>query len=381
VIELKHLTKNYRAGQEVVSGLDLTIPTGLICVLIGSSGCGKTTTLKMINRLVSITSGQVLIDGRDNMDYDPIELRRGMGYVIQQSGLFPHMTVKENIEIIPTLEKKDKRQIAERTIELMKMVDLDPGEFLDRYPTQLSGGQLQRVGVARAFATDPDIILMDEPFSALDPITRAQLQDGLLELQASQNKTIVFVTHDMDEAMKLGDVVCIMKEGKVVQFGTPEQIMKDPADDYVADFVGRNRIWSNPQYIKAADIMITDPFTIPETMSMLKAIEQMRRRRVTSAMVLDRRRKFKGVISALDIQRHFVHSAPVAPWVKPPAVTARPDDNIVELLGKVNEQAITTVPVLSEDNDLLGLITSASLVTTLSQQYKTADDREEAGVS
>jgi osmoprotectant transport system ATP-binding protein len=315
------------------------------------------------------------------MDYDPIELRRGMGYVIQQSGLFPHMTVKENIEIIPTLEKKDKRQIAERTIELMKMVDLDPGEFLDRYPTQLSGGQLQRVGVARAFATDPDIILMDEPFSALDPITRAQLQDGLLELQASQNKTIVFVTHDMDEAMKLGDVVCIMKEGKVVQFGTPEQIMKDPADDYVADFVGRNRIWSNPQYIKAADIMITDPFTIPETMSMLKAIEQMRRRRVTSAMVLDRRRKFKGVISALDIQRHFVHSAPVAPWVKPPAVTARPDDNIVELLGKVNEQAITTVPVLSEDNDLLGLITSASLVTTLSQQYKTADDREEAGVS
>ena len=175
MIQFENVSKKYpNSDTEVVKNINLTIPTGQIAVIIGPSGCGKTTCLKMINRLIKITGGRILIDGKDIMDYDVIKLRRSMGYVIQQTGLFPHMTVRENIEIIPTLEKRDKEKTSRRTKELMRMIGLEPEEFLDRYPTQLSGGQLQRVGVARAFATDPDIILMDEPFSALDPITRGQ---------------------------------------------------------------------------------------------------------------------------------------------------------------------------------------------------------------
>ena len=288
MIQFEKVSKKYRGMQEdVVKDISFTIPSGEIVVLIGPSGCGKTTCLKMINRLIRLTSGKILIDGKDIMEQDPIKLRRNMGYVIQQTGLFPHMTVKENIEVIPRLEKKDQHEIDERTEKLMKMVGLDADQFLDRYPTQLSGGQLQRVGVARAFATDPDIILMDEPFSALDPITRSQLQDELLFLQSKLKKTIVFVTHDMDEAVKIADRICIINGGRIVQYDTPEEIMKHPANEYVADFVGKNRIWSNPEYIRAEDIMLPDPLAVPQTLSAIHAIEQMREKHVTSAMVLD----------------------------------------------------------------------------------------------
>ena len=200
---------------------------------IGESGCGKTTTLKMINRLIKPTGGRILINGDSIETKDIIELRRSMGYVIQQTGLFPHMTVKENIEIIPRSEKRDPKQISQKTGELMEMVGLNPLEYLDRYPTELSGGQQQRVGVARAFATDPEIILMDEPFSALDPITRSGLQDELINLQSQLKKTIVFVTHDMDEAIKIADKICIMKDGSILQYDTPENILKYPAKEFV----------------------------------------------------------------------------------------------------------------------------------------------------
>ena len=368
MIDFLNVSKIYKGNdEEVVKNISFTIPKGQIVVLIGPSGCGKTTTLKMINRLITISSGKILIDGKDNMDYDPIELRRSMGYVIQQTGLFPHMSVKENIEIIPILEKKDRDQINQKTFELMKMVGLDES-FLDRYPTQLSGGQLQRIGVARAFATDPEIILMDEPFSALDPITRGQLQDELIFLQAKLHKTIVFVTHDMDEAVKLADRICIMKNGQIIQYDTPEQIMKNPADDYVADFVGRNRIWANPQYILARDIMI-DAFSGPQELSCLKAIDQMRHKHVNSAMVINDDKKFLGIASAADIQKLKDKSVNVAEVMKDPKITAIEYDNIVELLKKVKENDVGFLPVLSENERLVGLITSSSLVTALSQQY------------
>ncbi|MBQ2657724.1 MAG: ABC transporter ATP-binding protein [Erysipelotrichaceae bacterium] len=368
MIDFLNVSKIYKGNdEEVVKNISFTIPKGQIVVLIGPSGCGKTTTLKMINRLITISSGKILIDGKDNMDYDPIELRRSMGYVIQQTGLFPHMSVKENIEIIPILEKKDRDQINQKTFELMKMVGLDES-FLDRYPTQLSGGQLQRIGVARAFATDPEIILMDEPFSALDPITRGQLQDELIFLQAKLHKTIVFVTHDMDEAVKLADRICIMKNGQIIQYDTPEQIMKNPADDYVADFVGRNRIWANPQYILARDIMI-DAFSVPQELSCLKAIDQMRHKHVNSAMVINDDKKFLGIASAADIQKLKDKSVNVAEVMKDPKITAIEYDNIVELLKKVKENDVGFLPVLSENERLVGLITSSSLVTALSQQY------------
>ncbi len=369
MIEFQNVSKAYAGNQEdVVKNLNMVIPDGKIVVLIGPSGCGKTTSLKMINRLISISQGKILIDGKDNMEYDPIELRRSMGYVIQQTGLFPHMTIRENIEIIPVLQKKDPQQIEERTIQLMKMVGLDE-EFLQRYPTQLSGGQLQRVGVARAFALDPQIILMDEPFSALDPITRNQLQDELLYLQTRLRKTIVFVTHDMDEAVKLADLICIMKNGRIVQYGTPEEIMKAPADEFVANFVGKNRIWSNPQYILAKDIMLTDPFVVPEELSCLKTIEQMRRNHVNSAMVIDENRKLVGVALARDIQNVTDRSVAVKEVAVFPEITTVENANILDLLKMVNESKVSTIPVLSDNNRLLGLITSSSLVTSLSQQY------------
>ncbi len=208
-IEFKDVAKSFRKTQ-VLRNISMTIEKGQLVSLIGPSGCGKTTTLKMINGLVKPSSGDVLVNGESVLEADLIRLRRTMGYVIQQTGLFPHMTVEENIEIIPRLSGADRLKTAEKTRELMEMVGLPPEEYLWRYPSQLSGGQLQRIGVARAFAVDPEIILMDEPFSALDPVTREQLQDEVLAIQSRLRKTIVFVTHDMDEAIKLSDKICIM---------------------------------------------------------------------------------------------------------------------------------------------------------------------------
>ena len=370
MIQFENVSKKYRGTDaEVVKDISFTIPSGQIVVLIGPSGCGKTTCLKMINRLVKISSGKIYIDGKDIMDQDPIELRRNMGYVIQQTGLFPHMTVRENIEVIPRLQKKDPEEIDKRTEKLMKMVGLDADQYLDHYPTQLSGGQLQRVGVARAFATDPDIILMDEPFSALDPITRSQLQDELLFLQSKLKKTIVFVTHDMDEAVKIADRICIINGGRIVQYDTPEEIMKHPANEYVADFVGKNRIWANPEYIRAEDIMLPDPLAVPQTLSALHAIEQMREKHVTSAMVLDDDEKLIGYVRATDIQRAADKNVPVSALMKDCGVTVVPEDDLVKLLDLINKNDVQALPVVNRWGRLEGLITNSSLVTTMSRQY------------
>ena len=254
MIKVENITKRFK-NRTVLKSISFQIEKGEFVSIIGPSGCGKTTLLKMINRLIKPTSGKIYINGENIYDKDPITLRRNMGYVIQQNGLFPHMTIKDNIEIIPKLEKKKSEEIYKRTIELMNMVDLNPDEYLNRYPSELSGGEQQRIGVARAFANDTDIVLMDEPFSALDPITRADLQNELLNLQSKLNKTIVFVTHDMDEALKLSNKICLMKDGEIIQFDEPEKILKEPENEYVESFVGKNRIWDNPEYIRAQDIM------------------------------------------------------------------------------------------------------------------------------
>lgn len=229
--------------------------------MIGSSGCGKTTTLKLINKLIKPTSGEIYINGKPISQENEIELRRKIGYVIQNTGLFPHLTIKENIELIPRLKKeKSVEEIEKRTLQLLEMVGLDSDEFLNKYPSELSGGQQQRIGVARAIATDAEIILMDEPFSALDPITRTSLQEQLFSLQDELKKTIIFVTHDMDEALKIADKICIMKDGRIAQYDTPENILRKPANDFVKDFIGEDRVWDNPEYIKARDIMIKNTY-------------------------------------------------------------------------------------------------------------------------
>lgn len=236
MIEFVDVNKNF-GEYHIIKNLSMKIEKGKITVIIGSSGCGKTTTLKMINKLIIPTSGKIYIDGEDISQKDTIKLRRNIGYVIQQTGLFPHMTVKENIELIAKIENIDKNKMNMRTRELMKMINLDYEKFSERYPLELSGGQQQRVGVARAFALDPAIILMDEPFSAVDPISRRQLQDELIAIQKKLEKTIVFVTHDIQEAVKIADKICLLNNGEIMQYDTPENIIKNPKNDFVRKFV------------------------------------------------------------------------------------------------------------------------------------------------
>jgi osmoprotectant transport system ATP-binding protein len=242
-IELDHVTKRYGNNpRPAIDDLSLTIPAGEICVLIGPSGGGKTTAMKMINRLISITEGDIRIDGTSVKALEKTELRRGIGYVIQQIGLFPHMTVENNVGTVPRLLGWDKERMRARARELLELVGLDPDEHAQRFPSQLSGGQRQRVGLARAMAADPPLMLMDEPFGAIDPITRERLQNDFLRLHREIRKTVVFVTHDIDEAIKMGDRICILREGGVLaQYDTPEAILAAPADDFVARFVGEDR--------------------------------------------------------------------------------------------------------------------------------------------
>ncbi|MBE7122558.1 ABC transporter ATP-binding protein [Bacillus cereus] len=244
MIQFNHVSKSYEDGTKAVDSLHLEIKKGEFFVLIGPSGCGKTTTMKMINRLIETTEGSILIDGKDIQEYNINELRWNIGYVLQQIALFPHMTIAENIAVVPEMRKWSKEKIKTRVDELLHMVGLEPDVYRDRMPDELSGGQKQRVGVVRALAANPKIVLMDEPFSALDPLSREQLQRDIVQLQKKIQKTIVFVTHDMQEALSLGDRICVMKEGKVVQLDTPEGIIHNPKNEFVEEFIGnRGRPW------------------------------------------------------------------------------------------------------------------------------------------
>lgn len=259
-LEFKDIVKQY-PGQKApaVKKLNLKINAGESVMFVGPSGCGKTTSLKMINRLIEPTSGQILIDGKNVVDSNVSELRRSIGYVIQGGSLLPHFTVAQNIAIVPKLLKWDKKRIAARCDELMEMVGLDPNLYRDRYPRELSGGQQQRVGVARGLAADPPVLLMDEPFGAVDPITRQRLQDELLSIQDELHKTIVCVTHDIDEAIKLGDRIVIFREqAEIAQFDTPEAILSNPADDYVADFVGSGSKLKQLSLLRVDDVGLSD---------------------------------------------------------------------------------------------------------------------------
>lgn len=238
MIEFRRVTKTFPGGRDAVRDFSVTVPTGSVTVLVGSSGCGKTTLLRMVNQMVDPTAGEVLIDGHNVTEYDPVALRRKIGYVMQSGGLLPHRTVSQNIQTVPRLVGTPKNAARARAAELMDTVGLDP-ELASRYPSQLSGGQQQRVGVARALAVDPNILLMDEPFGAVDPLVRRDLQRELIRLQQLMNKTVVFVTHDIDEAFLLGDQVVILEEGAhIAQQGTPAEILNAPASDFVANFIG-----------------------------------------------------------------------------------------------------------------------------------------------
>jgi osmoprotectant transport system ATP-binding protein len=243
VIALENVSKQFPGGSNAVVNLTLDIDDGVTCVLIGPSGCGKTTTLRMLNRLIDPDSGRIMVDGVDTRGVDPVQLRLKMGYVIQQTGLFPHMTVASNVATVPRLWKWERKRIERRVDELLELVGLDPDEYRDRYPHQLSGGQRQRVGFARALAADPPILLMDEPFGAVDRITRERLQQEFVGIQRRMRKTVVFVTHDIEEAVLVGDRICIMKmQAQVAQYDTVEKVLQHPASEYVIEFLGRGRL-------------------------------------------------------------------------------------------------------------------------------------------
>ena len=374
MIKFDKVCKAYK-DKKVLQNVSFEIEDNSITTIIGESGCGKTTTLKMINRLIEPTSGKITINDKDIKRMNPISLRRSIGYVIQQTGLFPHMTIKENIELILKIKKVNSKKINARTEEMMEMVGLDADEFLNRYPSELSGGQQQRVGIARAFASDPEIILMDEPFSALDPVTRISLQDELMKLQEKFSKTIIFVTHDMDEAIKISNKIAIMDGGKLVQYDTPEMILKHPANDFVKNFVGKNRIWTSPNLIKVKDIMIDNPITCKEEFSIFYCLNKMKMSRVDSLMIIDENKKLKGILYASSLTNVNYENKCAKDFIENDFITAKPEDSIVSLLKVIDDNKIATLPVTDENGILKGLITRSSLITSLSQQFLEKEDK------
>jgi osmoprotectant transport system ATP-binding protein len=309
VIRFQHVEKRY-PGQSLpaVSELTLTVPTGSVCVLIGPSGCGKTTILKMVNRLIEPTAGTISVFDQDILAANPVALRRGIGYVIQHIGLFGHMTIFDNIATVPRLLRWEPSRIAQRVDELIMLVGLDPDLFRHRYPRQLSGGQGQRIGVARALAADPPVMLMDEPFGAIDPITRERLQDEFLNIQGRIRKTIMFVTHDIDEAMKMGDVVAILKDGRLLQYGTPDQILAQPADEFVASFLGTGRALRRLDLVRVGAAM--DPGqgngrgpTIASDAALKEALSMMLAEDMSDLTVVDRAGMPVGLVTLDGIRR------------------------------------------------------------------------------
>ncbi|MGW1024122.1 betaine/proline/choline family ABC transporter ATP-binding protein [Streptomyces sp. NPDC002577] len=290
-MELENLTKHYPgSAAPAVDSVNMEIKAGEIVIFVGPSGCGKSTTLKMINRLIEPTGGRIRIAGEDVTDMDPVKLRRKIGYAIQSSGLFPHMTVAQNIALVPKMVGWPKSKIDARVAEMLDLVGLDPGEFHGRYPRQLSGGQQQRVGVARALAADPPVLLMDEPFGAVDPITRDHLQDELIRLQRELHKTIVFVTHDFDEAIKLGDRIAVLRErSRIAQFDTPEAILTNPADDFVSGFVGAGAALKRLNLTRVRDVEITDYPTVKIDDPLQDVFDKLRSGTTNEILLLDRR--------------------------------------------------------------------------------------------
>jgi osmoprotectant transport system ATP-binding protein len=366
LIEFKDIVKKYR-NKTIIKPFSIDIEAGQLVVFIGPSGCGKTTLLKMINKLIQPSAGKIFVNGKDISNMDAIELRRNIGYVIQNTGLFPHMSIRENLELIPKLKGEDPNRIAEKTEELLHIVGLNPSEFLDRFPKELSGGQQQRVGVARAFSTDSDIILMDEPFSALDPVTRNSLQDELVQMQKELNKTIIFVTHDMDEAIKIADKICILKDGDILQFDTPENILKNPANEFVEGFIGKRRVWNNPELLMAEDIMIPNPVKITTKRTVLQAIEIMKSNKVDSLMVTDKNNILIGLVTLKGIQL-LNRTSEIDSVMEKNVLAVTEDSNLISILATMNEHKIGYVPVINHSMQLTGLITRSSILSALSSQ-------------
>jgi osmoprotectant transport system ATP-binding protein len=354
-IRLERLTKSYPgASAPAVEDLTLSVPAGRIVALVGPSGCGKTTILKMINRLVEPTAGTIHIGETDAATLPTHELRRGIGYVIQHVGLFPHRTVRANIGTVPRLLGWDSRRIAERSTELVELVGLER-ELLDRYPAALSGGQQQRVGVARALAADPPILLMDEPYSAVDPIVRARLQDDLLDLQDRLGKTIVIVTHDLDEAIKLGDRIALLNVGgRLEQYDSPDALLLEPASEFVEIFVGGERTLRRMGLLTVADVELQEPFVVESTYPVEEARRRMKRAGTGWVGVVESG-KLVGWVAAVDLggHHHAVGDAPLRQW----SAVATAETPLREVVDLILTSRTRVAAVVSDDGVLEGTLT------------------------
>lgn len=376
MIEFKNVTKLYPNGKKAVDNISLEFDTGEFIVFIGTSGSGKTTSMRMINRMIEPTEGEILIDGENIQKKNAVELRRKIGYVIQQIGLMPHMTIYENIVLVPKLLGWPEERQKSTAEDLIKRVDL-PTEFLDRYPSELSGGQQQRIGVIRALAADQNIILMDEPFGALDPITRDALQELVKHLQQEMGKTVVFVTHDMDEALKLADRIVIMQEGKVVQFDTPDNILANPANEFVEDFIGEERLTQAQTNLKTVDqIMNRRVITMEAGNSLADAIKLMRSERVDNLFIVDSDNKLLGILSVEIIERNRRRNVTVDE-VMEEVLFVREGTLVRDALQRILILGYKNIPVVSEDDHLLGLITRASIVDIVYDSIWQGADLEE----
>ena len=371
MIEFKNVSLSYQ-NKLVLKRINLQIADGEFCVLIGASGCGKTTLLKLINKLNKATSGKVLIDNEDINNLPTARLPSKIGYVVQEAGLFPHLNIAENIALSLQLAKYPKSLIQPRIDEMLEMVNLDPELYKNLYPSQLSGGQRQRVGVARAFAPDPAIVLMDEPFSALDPITRANLQDEICKIQENTKKTIVFVTHDMDEAIKLASRICILEEGTIAQIGTPSEILKHPVNKDIEEFIGTDKLWSNPDLIKAEEIMLKNPPVLENTGSIHDAKSLMRRFEINKIFITHEG-KFIGSIDSQAIKWALWGSGNFNKFLDKDSHFVTTKTTLQEMIDSNINEKEDLIAVVDENMLLQGYLTKQLLLTILSKQFISAE--------
>ena len=394
MIEFQHVSKFYKGGKVAVDDINLSFDKGEFICFIGTSGSGKTTSMRMLNRMTDPSKGKILIDGQDIQKINPVELRRQIGYVIQNIGLMPHMTIRENIVLVPKLLKvpvEERNKIAEKMIDLVEL----PREMLDRYPNELSGGQQQRIGVVRALAANQDIILMDEPFGALDPITRDSLQDLVKDLQERLGKTIVFVTHDMDEALKLANKIAIMSEGKVIQLDTPDNILRHPANEFVEELIGEDRLLqAKPDFTTVDEVMLNSAITITPEKSLQEAIKLMREKRVDTLLVVDNSHVLKGFIDVETLDQQRGKASSVGDILNKDVFFVQKTALLRDALQRILKRGLKYVPVVDEQKRVVGILTRASLVdivydviwgdeTTISEaveakQSESETDKEEA---
>ncbi|WP_421709685.1 ABC transporter ATP-binding protein [Algihabitans sp.] len=367
MIRLDRLTKIFQTADGAVTAVDqvsLELGEGEICVLLGPSGCGKTTTMKMINRLVAPTSGKIFINDKDTDDYDPVQLRRTIGYVIQQIGLFPNKTVADNIATVPHLLGWDRKKARARSAELLETLALDPAVFMDRYPKELSGGQQQRIGVARALAADPPVMLMDEPFGAIDPINRQVIQDEFLKMQQSLRKTIMFVSHDLDEAVKMADRIAIFREGRLEQFDSPDAILSRPATPFVEEFLGTDRVLKRLRLIKIADAMRRDPPRVTAQDTLQTAIQRMEENGHSAIVMVGPRGRPRGLVTLDDARRQ---RGSVGEHHTPVPKTIVENDDLRAAVSTMFAGDIPLLPCVDADGIYVGLLSQSAISNILAQ--------------